>query len=156
MKVIIIIAMVIVLSSSAMVQEQPSSPVIIADDKLSATDVLSLLKEYDRRYEQRFRDLELIVNEKFTSAEKAIDIANEANEKRFESINEFCGQLKDQANTLMSRTESVSKYDGLASDIATLRLQVISNEARADEAKWLFGIITTAVVIFYFSPSVVS
>lgn len=39
------------------------------------------------------------------SAKEAVNKAEMANEKRFESVNEFRGQLNDQANTFMPRTE---------------------------------------------------
>ena len=64
--------------------------------------------------DQRFTDVVSQVNQRFGSLEKnaeilsaannkAIDVATAAHEKRFDSINEFRGQLSDQAATFVHR-----------------------------------------------------
>jgi len=54
------------------------------------------------------------------SAEKAVSKAEAAAEKRFESVNEFRGQLADQAGTFMSRTESHSIHQLLEARITAI------------------------------------
>lgn len=55
------------------------------------------------------------------SAEKAVTKAEIAAEKRFEAVNEFRGQLADQAATLMARSEAevrfISMTDKLAAEV---------------------------------------
>jgi 23S rRNA pseudoU1915 N3-methylase RlmH len=48
------------------------------------------------------------------SAEKAVDKAEAAANKRFEGVNEFRGQLSDQANTFMPRSEAEQRINALA------------------------------------------
>jgi len=48
------------------------------------------------------------------SAEKAVTKAEIAAEKRFEAVNEFRGQLADQAARLMPRTESDVRFNAVA------------------------------------------
>lgn len=68
-----------------------------------------LLEEMDRRYAQRF----LATQEAITKAETAA-------EKRFDSVNEFRGQLTDQARTFMPRLESEQRMSTLDDKIAAL------------------------------------
>lgn len=51
------------------------------------------------------------------SAEKAVEKANIAADKRFEGVNEFRGQLTDQAATFLSRAEYQAKHDALVSKV---------------------------------------
>lgn len=54
------------------------------------------------------------------AAERAVTKAEVAAEKRFESMNEFRGQLADQAATFVTRHESELKFDNLALVVNTL------------------------------------
>jgi hypothetical protein len=51
------------------------------------------------------------------SAEKAVTKAEAAAEKRFESINEFRGQLSDQAATFLARSEADARFEAMAEKI---------------------------------------
>lgn len=51
------------------------------------------------------------------ASDKAVSKAEVANEKRFEGINEFRGQLADQANALMPRTEALALNGSLAARV---------------------------------------
>ena len=55
------------------------------------------------------------------SAERAVGKAEIATEKRFESVNEFRGQLSDQASNLLSRTEYLAGHKALEEKIGLLR-----------------------------------
>ncbi len=67
---------------------------------------------------------EKAVNVAMIAAEKAVTKAEAAAEKRFESVNEFRGQLSDQALNFMSRTEGNIRIDGLTEkvDAETIRM----------------------------------
>jgi hypothetical protein len=52
-----------------------------------------------------------------TSAEKAVTKAEVAAEKRFEAVNEFRGQLSDQAATFLSRTEADVRIGALGEKV---------------------------------------
>jgi hypothetical protein len=67
--------------------------------------VAGLLDERDQRYSQRFHDLDEATKTALASAEKAVNKAEAAAEKRFEAVNEFRGTLSDQAATFITRTE---------------------------------------------------
>ena len=61
---------------------------------MSPRDLLALMNERDLRYGQRF-----------DSQERAVTKALDAADKRFESVNEFRNQLKDQTGTFITRNE---------------------------------------------------
>lgn len=90
------------------------------------------LEEMDLRYQQRYdaqqKALEaaLLAAEKavgtaLTAAEKAVTKAESAAEKRFEAVNEFRGQLADQAATLVSRVEFTTAINAQAEKIDDLK-----------------------------------
>lgn len=58
-----------------------------------------------RAYEQRFKAQEQAVAFANAASEKATIKAETATEKRFEGVNEFRSQLKDQAGTFITRGE---------------------------------------------------
>ncbi len=97
--------------------------------------MMAVLEEMDRRYEQRFeaqqvalRDAlissEKAVNAALNAAERAVSKAELASERRFESINEFRGQLADQAATLMPRAETTVLLSAINDRLATLETRV--------------------------------
>jgi hypothetical protein len=76
------------------------------------------LKEY---FNTRLAEQETQFNIKIYALEKATSIAASQLEKRLEHQNEFRGQLKDQANTLLPRTEHNIQIEKINNDIQELR-----------------------------------
>lgn len=64
-----------------------------------------ILDAYTLANDQRFRAQEQAVAFALQAAEKAVTKAELAAEKRFESVNEFRNQLKDQTGTFITRNE---------------------------------------------------
>lgn len=86
----------------------------------------------DKRYEQRFVAQEGAVASALTAQEKAVGAAliaadravskvETANEKRFESVNEFRAQLADQAAGFLPRNEATIRFDSVAEKVDTSR-----------------------------------
>lgn len=67
-----------------------------------------LFDERDKRYAQRFTDLETALRAALAASEKAIGKAEIANENRFRGVNEFRQTLSDQAAQFMTRTEAIA------------------------------------------------
>ena len=61
------------------------------------------LKEH---FETLLKERDLRVSQQFDALDKAVNKAEIATEKRFESVNEFRGQLNDQSRSLMPRPET--------------------------------------------------
>jgi len=76
-------------------------------------EIVSILEQKNKQLreaeinanEQRFKAQEQAVAFALASAEKAVTKAELAAEKRFESVNEFRNQLKDQTGTFLTRNE---------------------------------------------------
>jgi len=89
----------------------------------------STLAETDKRNEQRFQAQEKAVMAALVAAEKAVAKAEIAAEKRFDAVNEFRGQLTDQAATFMPRLESEHRHSQAAEKIADLEQRLTENLA---------------------------
>lgn len=82
--------------------------------------IMTLLGEMDRRIEGALAAQDKAVQIAMVASEKAVVKAEIAAEKRFESVNEFRGQLSDQAATFMPRAEAEQRMGALAEKITDL------------------------------------
>jgi len=89
------------------------------------------LAEADRRYEQRFYSQQQAVEAAFYAAKEATTKAENASERRFESINEFRAQLADQAATLVTRNEVNARFDAIGEKVSDLADRVNRSGGRA-------------------------
>ena len=96
---------------------------------------------------------DLRYTERFASQEKAILKAEVANEKRFESVNEFRKTLTDQAVSFATR----ESYENLRADITRLENLGAANAGRGAGMLQLWALIGGAtmllisIVVFIFS-----
>jgi len=92
-----------------------------------------IIEERDRLYDTRFRAGEIAVNAALAAQEKAVTAAFSASEKAIIKAedaqreynvrsNEFRGQLADQAQLLMSRTEALTMFNASSDKIEAMRL----------------------------------
>lgn len=99
------------------------------NEKDRRDDALRL--EKDRRDEQRFEAQQLALRDALLSQEKAVNAALQAAqqavtkaemaaEKRFDAVNEFRGQLADQATNLMPRNEATVLLNAIAERVNKL------------------------------------
>lgn len=88
---------------------------------------------------------EKATNAAFAAANSAVSKAELANEKRLDSVNEFRGQLKDQAALLATRTEVGVQFKAQGEKIETLNADIISMRARSEGASSLWALIAGAV-----------
>lgn len=72
-----------------------------------------LLASSEKLNRTRFQAAEGAVSAALSSSEKAISKAEMANDKRFESVNEFRAALGDQASTLLTRNEYNTEHRAL-------------------------------------------
>lgn len=82
--------------------------------------VMALLAEMDRRFDAAIAAQDKAVQIAMIASEKAVVKAEIAAEKRFESVNEFRGQLADQAATFMPRAEAEQRLFALGEKIVDL------------------------------------
>jgi hypothetical protein len=111
---------------------------------------------------QRFEDQQIAVAAAFAAQkeaiaaalaaqEKAVAKAELAAERRFDNVNEFRGQLADQASTFMSRAEALLQMKANADKIDALATRIDRTEGRSSgmNAGWaiLMGAVATLGVI---------
>ena len=97
----------------------------------------TVLEERERRYGQRFTDLETALRAALAASEKAIGKAEVATERRFESVNEFRQTLSDQARDFMTRTEAIALTERNTERIREQadRLQELTNRVNRSEGR---------------------
>lgn len=95
------------------------------------------LKEY---VEQRFTDQDRAVQAALTSAKEAVLKAENASDKRFDSVNEFRQQLSDQTNTFLSRPEYNAQHKALEDKVSDLtdRLNTITGKSSGLKDGWSY------------------
>ncbi len=104
--------------------------------------IKALLDEREERTKERFLAMDKGVSAALVAADKAVSKAEIATEKRFEGVNEFRETLRDQAATLMPRSEYFVQHQALIDRVGLL-------EKRSTESMGLtrgFGIIGSALV----------
>lgn len=112
-KTILTLALALVIASPVAAQQPRFADDIARLEVAHAKEMLALveLKNAQLRAaettanEQRFKAQEQAVAFALQAAEKAVTKAELAAEKRFESVNEFRNQLKDQTGTFITRNE---------------------------------------------------
>lgn len=72
--------------------------------------LLLVLKEMDKRYEQRFEAMDRGTATALASAKEAVLKAENSAEKRFEGLNELRGVVNDILGKTMPRTEAEAEY----------------------------------------------
>lgn len=94
------------------------------------------LKEY---IERRFTDSDKAIQAALLAAKEAVAKAETASEKRFDAVNEFRGQLADQAATLMSRTEYLTNHKALEDKISDLTDRLNRSEGNKQGSEVTMG-----------------
>lgn len=81
----------------------------------------AVYKQFDsneKYYNQRFENLADQTHIALVSADKATKKAEDATEKRFESVNEFRATLTDQARSFLTKAEFDAKWEAIKADKA--------------------------------------
>ncbi len=130
---------------SLVAQPQPT----VAPPQISTiTDrdyLLAVIAERDRQYSQRFDYQERAVVNALTSAKEAVASAlqsskeavakaESAAEKRFDAVNEFRAQLKDQQQTFMPRAEVTIAIKQLADQLTAIASSQVPRSEH--ETRW--------------------
>src|SRR5579859_2930678 len=98
----------------------------MAESKTTHNTLISLREYVDIRFDAQ----EKAVNAALAAADRAVNKAEIASEKRFDAVNEFRAALADSARLLMPRAESEQSTKILAGKIDTLETRVNAREDR--------------------------
>lgn len=89
-----------------------------------------MLDEREERTKERFTAMDRSVSAALASSDKAISKAETATEKRFDGVNEFRDTLRDQAATLLSRSEYLIQHKALEARFTQIEDKVLTIENR--------------------------
>lgn len=120
---------------------------------------LRLYEERDLRYKQLFEERDKRYQERFESQSEAINKAEAAQDRRLDAVNEFRGQLSDQANTFVPREvyEAAMIATRVERDLIRERLGFLEGEIRAARRAsaayvtavgLVLGVLTLALQLF--------
>ena len=90
----------------------------------------TLIEANDKSYSQRFDSVVTATQAALAAADRAVNKAETASEKRFESINEFRATLADQQRTLMPRAEAELLMKSINDKIDALNLTTTTKLGR--------------------------
>jgi hypothetical protein len=106
------------------------------------------LKEY---FDTRMKDADAFFDARIRAIEKSAEIAATELGRRLEGMNEFRGQLKDQAATFITRTE----HEAVCKEIEELKLSKANLEGKASQTSFfvtlgisVIGVIISIVALF--------
>jgi len=92
------------------------------------------LKEYlEKLYDAKMNDLKEYFESRFKAMETALALAERILNARLEHMNDVKGQLKDQANSFLTRQEYILMHDRLVSDVQQLREFKSTLEGKASQ-----------------------
>jgi len=113
------------------------------------TDYKALLDERDRRYTERHAALEKSFLLAMSSADKAVQKAETAIERRLEGVNEFRATLADQQRLLMPRAEVEVIVNSMNERIADLKQQLDTLKAERQGIKggWGYAVGVVGLVL---------
>lgn len=88
------------------------------------------------------------VNAALAAAQKAVDKAEAASERRFESVNEFRATLSDQARLLMPRLEAEQQFKTMSEkiDVLTARVNARDDRGAGLHLGWVLLVGVIAVI----------
>lgn len=99
-----------------------------------------------RALDERSTQQGTAVRDALQAAEKAVTKAEVAAERRFEAVNEFRGQLSDQAQTFMPRSEADVRFGALTKDIAELKKTQAETHGQGVGVDRVWGFLVAAIV----------
>jgi hypothetical protein len=115
------------------------------------TDVTATALSLREYVDVRFEAQEKAVNAALAAAQKAVDKAESASERRFESVNEFRSALGDQARLLMPRIEAEQQFKTIGEKIDVLTNRINARDDRGvgmgQVLPWLVAAVATVGAI---------
>jgi hypothetical protein len=132
--------------------------------RMTDPEILRLHDKVDAlalRLDQRYQDQTKALDAAFVAAEKAVRVANDANEKRLDNVNEFRGQQRDIISNFVPRAEYQVVYTALSEKIEALSSRLDTNqgntagqdkttaltEAKLNQRLVVYGVIISIVVV---------
>jgi uncharacterized coiled-coil protein SlyX len=110
---------------------------------LTQSDDLTLREYVDIRFEAQ----EKAVNAALAAAQKAVDKAETASDKRFEGVNEFRAALADSARLNMPRTECEQQIKTLSEKVDAVTQRLTARENRGEGKGQLWALLGSIIAV---------
>jgi len=107
----------------------------------------SLMKLESDKNDVRFQAMKESTTTALAAAQRAVEKAEGAVEKRLEGMNEFRGSLADQARLLMPRAEADSRIYALGEQLKDLASRIDRQEGRGSGLSAGWGYLVGAVAL---------
>lgn len=130
-------AVAIFLCQPALAQQNNTS----VGNEITVRELLSVANERERSMNQRFADTEKAVSAALAAAKEAVAKAEAAAEKRYESLNEFRGTLRDQQAMLMPRAEVSALLKAIEDKQRSSDDRLNQLISRGEGINWIIGLI---------------
>ena|SRR3990172_6160168 len=94
-----------------------------------------------KMFDQRIRDLEVLIGARFDAAQSAVDKAERSMNSRLEGMNEFRDTLKDQASKFITE----ERLKPIESAVDKLRISEATLAGKASQTALLFTLFVSVV-----------
>jgi hypothetical protein len=115
-----------------------------AQEGLTVRELHAIMNERDKANAQRFGDQSKAVDAALAAAEKAVLKAENAADKRFESVNEFRKTLSDQTSTFATKAEADIRFKGLEEKINAVVAYQLKTQGSSEGTTWLWAAVIAA------------
>ena len=119
-------------------------------------NIRTLINANDKNYNQRFDNVIEATKSALAAADRAVNKAEQATEKRFEGVNEFRNTLSDQQRTFVPRAEieilikSINeKIEDLEESALTMRSQSAGIKEGAGMVALIAGVVATLIGVLF-------
>jgi len=119
----------------------------------SKNELLAIMDEREKRYNERHAALEKSFLLAMSSADKAVQKAETAIERRLEGVNEFRATLADQQRLLMPRAEVEVIVNSMNERIGELKRQIdtLQSERQGIKGGWGYAVGVVGLVLVILS-----
>jgi tetrahydromethanopterin S-methyltransferase subunit G len=117
--------------------------------------MVALLREQEKRFEQRLSDMQIALAAALAAVEKATVKSELAVESRLTGMNEFRSQMADQQATLVRKSEVDYRFDALEKKVDTAIAQLQTSKGREAGLGLAWGIVVVVVTLILSAVGVV-
>ncbi len=103
--------------------------------------IIGIFEANDKSIDQRFTASANTTTAAFSAAQTAVNKAESSAEKRFDSVNEFRNQLKDQQSTFIQKPEFDARVKSLDDKLNTMQTYVTNSQGRSEGTNSLWTML---------------
>jgi len=133
--------------------ESPNGPSLREYTETRFNLLIEQMKNMGNRFDEQLREIDVRYSQRFQAQMEAVSKADQASERRFDSVNEFRQTLTDQTATFLQKNEWVQSNIALSDRISKVEnlvagregkysgVQENKNEAHSATLLWISGLM---------------